>query len=84
MSGCSKGLIIHWDMDTAELIHDYGEFEGGVIKLGSAGLLVVALLTDCIRVWDCIEGGALHKISLVRFYMYMIVIIVTPARRSMP
>ncbi len=56
-------------MDTADIIHEYGNFNGGVIKLGSAGLSVIALLVDCIRVWDCVGGYAIHKISLVRSFL---------------
>ncbi len=54
-------------MDTGEVIHEYGNFKGGVVKLASAGLSIVALLMECIQVWDCVGGDAMYRISLVHY-----------------
>lgn len=66
VSGCSKGLVIHWDINTGNCISEFGIYSSPLLQLESTTALVVGLFAEgCLRVWDVVSGGTVHNIVLV-------------------
>ena len=63
--------MVHWDTDTGDCIHDYGQYKGSVGKLEWTGSSVVALfIEDSLRVWDCISGKLMYRLTLVSWIFF--------------
>lgn len=66
MSGCSKGLVIHWDINSGNCINEFGLYESSVLQLEPTVSSVVGLFSEgCVRVWGVVNGDLLHTIILV-------------------
>ena len=68
VSGCSKGLVIHWDINTGNCINEFGMYnDSTVLQLESTVSYVVGLFDEgCMRVWNVVDGALVHTIVLVR------------------
>lgn len=66
MSACSKGLVIHWDINTGSCINEFGMYKSPVLQLEPTVASVIGLFSEgCVRVWDIVSGDLLHTIALV-------------------
>jgi len=66
VSGCTKGLVIHWDVNTGTCINELGTYGSAVLQLESTSTHVVGLFSEaCVRVWNSARGEMACKIQLV-------------------
>ena len=66
VSGCSKGLVIHWNVNTGACISEFGTYNSAVLQLESTSTSVVGLFSEgCLRVWHVANGDLARKIALV-------------------
>jgi hypothetical protein len=66
VSGCSKGLVIHWDINSGNCICEFGLYSSPVLQLEPTISTVVGLFGEgCVRVWGVVAGYLLHTIALV-------------------
>ena len=66
MSGCSKGLVIHWDINSGSCINEFGMYMSPVLQLEPTIASVLGLFGEgCVRVWDVVSGALAHTIPLV-------------------
>lgn len=67
VSGCSKGLVIHWDVNTGTCINEFGVYGSTVLQLEHTIASVVGLFSEgCLRVWNIVSGDLARNILLVR------------------
>lgn len=67
VSGCSKGLVIHWDVNTGACINEFGIYSSVVLQLESTVAIMMGLFSEgCLRVWDIVSGDLTRTITLVR------------------
>ena len=70
VSGCNKGLVIHWDINTGSCISEFGMYKSPVVQLEPTIASVVGLFGEgCVRVWDIVTGNLLHTITLVSLHV---------------
>ena len=68
MSGCSKGLIVCWDISSGQCVYEFEEPGTPVLMLESASDNIMSLLAeDCIKVWSCLMGELVYTLKLVSF-----------------